>query len=816
MIVGPDDFGAFIASRLGCEPPARIEPGRFVRFPTNGKRGDDAGYAKLFPDLEGGIVGNFRTGESWCWQARRERLFTDAEKRTWRERIERERREAEALRARGESEAAQRAKALWEKAQPAPSDHPYLAAKRVKAHGLKLYRGPLAVRGMRCDGALIVPVRNAAGEIQSLEFIAPNGEKRFLPGGRKAGGYYSIGKPESTLCIAEGYGTAATLHEATGFGVAVAFDSGNLEPVARALRAKLPDAKLILCADNDIHADGKPNTGLLAATEAAQAVGGLVAVPEHDGRKCDFNDLAKERGAEPVQGAVANARAPVVPEAQPSTGNAPVGAEWPEPLPLPAALPSVDPFDPALLPEALRPWIEDVAERVQCPPEFAAVGAMISLAAVVGRRIGIRPKRQDDWLEVPNLWGAIIGRPGVMKSPALREAMRPLRRLEAHAREGFEEDAKTWRRDRELAKLQREATRSKLLRAARSDKPIDPNALPDEFSEDEPQPRRYVVNDTSHEALGVILQHNPNGVLAYRDELIGLLKSLDQEGNESARGFYLSAWNGTEGYTFDRIGRGLHQRIEACCLSLLGSIQPAVIGGYLRQAVAGAGDDGLLARFQLLVWPDVSGEWRDVDRWPDSESRKRAHDVFDRLDALDPPAIGATTEEGSIPFLRFDDPAQAMFSEWRAALEHRLRAEEEHPALESHLSKYRKLVPALALLCHLADRPGALVGEEALLKALAWAEFLEGHARRAYASVAQAEAESARHLLRRICKGDVPDPFTRRDVYLKHWACLATREEVADAARLLVDLDWLREKVMDDTGGRPKTLYHVNPKARHA
>jgi len=96
-------------------------------------------------------------------------------------------------------------------------------------------------------------------------------------------------------------------------------------------------------------------------------------------------------------------------------------------------------------------------------------------------------------------------------------------------------------------------------------------------------------------------------VLAYRDELVSLLKSLDKEGNEGARGFYLTAWSANEGYTFDRIGRGLNLRIDACCLSLLGTTQPAAIGSYLADAVATGGGDGLLSRFGMMVWPDISG-----------------------------------------------------------------------------------------------------------------------------------------------------------------------------------------------------------------
>jgi hypothetical protein len=344
---------------------------------------------------------------------------------------------------------------------------------------------------------------------------------------------------------------------------------------------------------------------------------------------------------------------------------------------------------------------------------------------------------------------------------------------------------------------------------------VSTDALLDDYDVEQPAARRYVVNDCSVEALGVILQGNPNGTLAYRDELIGLLKSLDKEGNEGARGFFLSAWSGTDSYTFDRIGRGLNMRIEACCLSLLGSIQPAVIGSYLRQAVATGGGDGLLSRFQLLVWPDITSEWRNVDRWPDNAAKATAFATFERLDTLDPASIGATVEDGVIPYLRFDEDAQELFTEWREGLERRLRDGNDHPAFESHLSKYRKLVPSLALLIHLADSTTSAISKPAILKALAWAEYLENHARRAYASVAQAEAESARALLTRLKRGEVANPFTPRDVYLKHWANLATPDEAREAVRYLCDLDYLRREEQA-TGGRPKEAIWINPKVRSA
>lgn len=804
----PEQFREAIQS-AGLHPPDTIEPdGKLHRFASNGKRGDDAGWYALHGDgIPAGSFGDWRTGITTTWRADIGRKLSPAEEAAHRAKVEAMRREREAEEARQQQEAAAKAAAIWKAARPAPADHPYLVAKGIGPNGARVQ-----------DDRLLIPLC-ADGVIHSLQYIAADGGKRFLPGGRVAGCYFSMGTPKgaAALCIAEGFATGASIHEATGYPVAVAFNAGNLFAVAKAMRGKFPDLRLILCADDDYRTEGNP--GLTKATEAAQVVGGLLALPDFGANRpegaTDFNDLQRERGAEAVKRAIAGAAAPARPEHQPSGDSLPAGDSWPDPLPIPDALPAVKPFDYALLPDSLRPWIEDIAERVQCPADFPAVGAMISLAAVVGRKIGIRPKRRDDWLEVPNLWGAIVGRPGVMKSPALREAMRPLRKLEAKAAEAFDDELKKWRMTHELAKCKREAARANAVKAYKNNEAASGDAFGDDLEKGEPHARRYVVNDCSVEALGEILRFNPNGTLAYRDELIGLLKSLDKEGNEGARGFFLSAWSGTDGYTFDRIGRGLNLRIEACCLSLLGSIQPSVIGGYLRQAVAGGGGDGLLSRFQLLVWPEIAGEWRDIDRWPDTDAKAAAHGTFERLDTLDPLAIGATAEDGGIPYLRFDEAAQELFSEWRADFEQRIRSGSDHAAFETHLAKYRKLIPALALLIHLADEGGAAIGETALLKALAWAEYLESHARRAYASVLQAEAESARALLNRIRRNEVPDPFGPRDVYLKHWAYLSKPEEVHEAARLLCDLDCLREDRID-TGGRPKALYSVNPKARAA
>ncbi len=337
------------------------------------------------------------------------------------------------------------------------------------------------------------------------------------------------------------------------------------------------------------------------------------------------------------------------------------------------------PFHLALLPAALAPWVADVADRVQCPPDFVAVGVMVAAAAVIGRQIAIRPKRQDDWAVVPNLWGLAVGPPGIMKSPALAEALRPLRRLvtDAHAR--YEEQILAQHFRLAEQKARRHELARRLRDAVAHEEPTEALREPFEGAPryTPPVEQRYLVNDTTVEKLGELLNHNPNGLLLFRDELSGFLHTMDRPGHENDRAFYCEAWNGTGAYTYDRIGRGtLH--IRAACVSVLGGIQPGPLERYLREVFAGRGDDGLLQRFQLAVWPDGGGRWRNVDRWPNAEARARVLEVFQRLHTLEPAGVGAedlTPDE--VPFLRFEAAAQELFDAWRGAVEQRLRAEED-------------------------------------------------------------------------------------------------------------------------------------------
>jgi putative DNA primase/helicase len=451
---------------------------------------------------------------------------------------------------------------------------------------------------------------------------------------------------------------------------------------------------------------------------------------------------------------------------------------------------------------------------MQCPPDFPAVATMVSLAGAVGKKVGIGPKRHDDWVVVPNLWGGVVGRPGIMKTPAIRQPFKFLQRLEVEAKTRFEQEMHDYNEECLVAEVRKKEKKKAIEEAIK--KGNDPIEAAKRFTVDEPKepaPKRYVVNDSTVEKLGEVLNQNPCGLTVFRDELVGLLRQLDKEGQEGARAFYLEAWDGLGKFTYDRIGRGtIH--IETVTLSLLGGIQPGRLLDYLGAAIkGGGGDDGLIQRFQLLVYPDVTRKWKNVDRWPDTAAKQRAWAVFQRLDALDPAAIGAQREGGDddgVPFVRFTSEAQDAFDQWRALLEDKVRCGEEHPAVESHLAKFRSLVPAVALLLHLADGFVGQVGGEAIRKAIGWATYLESHARRIYSIVVNSAAVAGKALARRILKGELKDGFTLRDLYRKHWAGLSEREAIEQAIDLLLDLGWVKETI-EDTGGKPKIRYRINP-----
>lgn len=327
---------------------ALIADGKSHRYHVDGDRpgSKNGAYCLHLDGTPAAWFGTHKGGwmtQTWCAKSESELTAKDQEAHRQRMQEAQAAREREAKRIR--DAAARKARAMWIKAKPAPAEHPYLTRKGVAAHGLRLATWKKWERDeagqwreRSSPGALLVPMFNAAGELRGLQAILAENidgrDKDFMSGAEKAGCFFLVGEAFSNapLLVAGGFATGATLHEISGYPVAVAFDCGNLEPVAQALRAKYPGVSIVVCADNDRGTEGNP--GLTKASEAARVAGAAVAVPDFQDEEPgpDFNDLATLRGAEPVRATLARAVAEAAGLIPPPAQEPAAGAQAPASL----------------------------------------------------------------------------------------------------------------------------------------------------------------------------------------------------------------------------------------------------------------------------------------------------------------------------------------------------------------------------------------------------------------------------------------------------------------------------------------------------
>lgn len=296
--------------------------GQLIRVKVEGDKGKERSgtYVGHSDGHPAGYINNFRTGYEGSWKAsqahakaltagQRARLAADAAASRAKRDRERDQTHTSVAHAIGEH---------WDRATPAPADHPYLARKDVPAYGVRVdAAGGLALppgaapdeqQSFSRAGSLLVPLRDMDGQLWAAQAIDGTGFKSLPKGGRYSGLHHLIGDLATAgpVLIAEGYATGADLHRETGLPVAVAFSSNNLEPVASAYRERYPDRPLLIAGDNDhrkpleLDAQGrpKPNVGREKSEAAAAAVGGAAMLPAFDqaDKGTDWNDLRRDKG----------------------------------------------------------------------------------------------------------------------------------------------------------------------------------------------------------------------------------------------------------------------------------------------------------------------------------------------------------------------------------------------------------------------------------------------------------------------------------------------------------------------------------------
>lgn len=467
-------------------------------------------------------------------------------------------------------------------------------------------------------------------------------------------------------------------------------------------------------------------------------------------------------------------------------------------------------------PAEIRELMETLAKQMQVPVDYLAASFVIYAGSVIGRKRGIIVRKGSDWTEFANIWGMIIGRTALLKSPAMFAMQKPLdglntRAISQHSRllNDYHTKHNNWKifkklKDEEIKKEMEKELKNQnfqldqFLGAPYEKEPIEPKL------------KRYKTNDSTVEKLGELLIENPQGLLLFRDELSGWLNSFEKPGRENDRQFFLEGWSAKNSFQVDRIQRG-SLYIPALCLSIFGSIQPGPLAQYIHNALyGGKWDDGFIQRFQIMVWPDAQTSWELVKAKALAHLEEKAQEVFNFLDSLE------FDTQGKPVYLQYDDEAQTVFDLWQTQLESRLRTDEFPPHMEAHLAKYRKLVPTLSIIfafltaSQRRQHPN-VISKTVLNHAINWANYLESHAKKIYHSSVDNLCKRADALLKHIKKGDIQEPFSVRDVYYgKHWSGLATSDEAKEVLDYLCEQNYLIKGHVP-TQGRSLEKYWVHP-----
>ena len=467
--------------------------------------------------------------------------------------------------------------------------------------------------------------------------------------------------------------------------------------------------------------------------------------------------------------------------------------DWPAPDPMEGPPPAPRlPLE--LLPREVAEVASDVADRQQSAPDFVAWPLVVSAAALVGRQVGIRPLRLDDWTEQPAIWAALVGRPSTLKTPALHEGTRPLRRQQAKESERHDQAVADWL--------------SACADLRRANPKIKDHDLPSK-----PTLVRCFTSDVTVEKLATMLVPDVSrGLAVVRDELAGLVLDMNKYAKGGDRQFWLQAYTGSA-YVVDRLSRE-SVFVPDLLVSLVGGVQPAVAA-----TVFGTGaDDGFAARV-TAIWPDEPATFAHAERVPNKAARDALDQVNDVLATASWFKELHRDDFGPVPFCRLDPDGLTIFAEWRSRFLTDLRASQYDDRLAARLGKYPGLVARLVLLFHLHEWAAGRVPQARLVTAETVARVLDLVAtylrpmdERVYARFAVPPAADSGRRVATWLTRNRPSSITVREVQRHGWSGLTSAQEVAAALEWLVVHGWLREAEPDARPGRPSARFLVNPR----
>lgn len=781
----------------GLEPPDVIEPGKLHRFPGVGKHnGNTAGWCKLFDDGQGGCFGDWSSGFTENWQAKREKPFSQAERAAFIRSVEETRNGAEVERRQQYTDAAEKAATIWDAAAAPNDDHPYLVRKGIKAYGTRSYKG-----------TLVVPVRSG-GELQSLQFISEDGDKRFLSGGRITGGYFSIGDIQgaNALCIAEGFATGATIHQATGYPVAVAFNAGNLETVAQAMRQKLPNLPLVICADDDVETEGNP--GVAKAKRTALALSAKLAIPDFGDQRpagvTDFNDMAALVGLEAVAEAINKA---TYPDHDSDTYN----NVWPSPMPLTTKI-DPEPYPLDALPDTLRAAVEEVHAFTKAPIPLVASSALSALSLAVQSHADV--KRAEKLTGPVGLFLLTIADSGERKSTCDGFFMQAIRDYEANQSELAKPLVKDHKAAIEAWEAKRGGIKEKIRQLSKTGKSThEQEAALRDLEHDKPEPQRVprlIYVDATPEALKWNLAKGwPSGGVVSSEA--GLVFGAHGMGKDSVMrnlSTLNQLWDGVDIATERRTTESFTVRGARLTIAL--QVQEATLRSFFDRSGELARGTGFLARF-LVAWPVSTQGYRAFsdppETWPAlARFNQSIAAILDQIVPID--ENGALTP----PVFTLAADTKNAWVMFHDAIESELRSGGELYDVRDVASKTADNAARIATLFQIFEqRTGGAIGLEAFAGASRIAAWHLHEARRFYGELAlpteQADAARLDSWILDYCQREKTNVIPRREVQRNVTPGHLRRRATLDIA-LAELVEAGRVQLIQD--GRRKEI-HINP-----
>ncbi len=806
----------------GVEPPSEIfADGVLRRFSCSckPKRNQNGWYLLHGDEPANGVFAchkHLQEPVSWC--AKEYKRLTPEEKARFTANMETAKRQREAERKRIHAECRKWCIDTWRGAKDASNDHSYLKKKGANAYGLKLLRE-----------SLLVPVKDMDGALHGLQFISPDGSKKFKTGTNKTGHFHTIGKAkDKTVVIAEGYATASTIHQATGHCVLVAFDSGNLKAVAEAVRARRPEHRIVIAADNDQWTDGNP--GITKASESAQAVNGLLAVPvfqDTSSQPTDFNDLAVLESLDRVRELIETA---AILEAPPSATVPTVksvgapetklgkdsaddqvvpGRPWPEPL----LFGEIDtPEIPAdLLPGWLGEYCKAVATTTQTPPGLSVMFALATVATCLQKRFEVCP--YPDYIEPCNLWTVTALDPGNRKTAVRQAFTGPLMDWEHEESSRLKPEIKRVRHQREINQKTIEQIKARAAKAETT--PTGREELLREILDieaatpDEMIPPRLWVDDVTPERLQTLLFDHGGRMALLSDEggIFEVMAGL-YSGGKANLNVFLQAHAGAP-IRVDRQGRSVVINRPALTFGLM--VQPGIIGDLGSGSKARFRSNGLLARF-LYCLPKSTVGTRDVTQritTPETVKMAFRDGIASRL------AIGPATDERGQDrprLLTLTPKALQAWSQFSQYVEDRQGPDGEFYSFQDWTSKLPGAAIRIAGLLHVVEHGEAVsdISDSTIERALDLCDLLISHARAAFDMMGSEPAQNDARIVLRwiIARGQ---PSFRQNEAIKENRQFRTIERLDQALKILTGRHIISEPYKRQTGGRPSILYAVNP-----